>query len=82
MLTRDFRSSLSHDFYQAMVGKTDMSLHGWRQLIEWSLEHSCMSKAELAAVRAEWEKRWEEFLDWVIAEYGDVQALEDNKSET
>ncbi|WDK08989.1 adenosine/AMP deaminase [Colletotrichum graminicola] len=73
-----FRSSLSHDFYQAMVGKTDMTLHGWRQLIEWSLEHSCMSKEELAIVRAAWEKRWEEFLDWVIATYGNSEALEDD----
>ncbi|KAJ0163656.1 Adenosine deaminase CECR1-A [Colletotrichum tanaceti] len=65
-----FRSTLSHDFYQAMVGKTDMTLHGWRQLIEWSLEHSCMSEEELVVVREDWEKRWESFLDWVIAEYG------------
>ncbi|KAL0941767.1 adenosine/AMP deaminase [Colletotrichum truncatum] len=76
-----FRSSLSHDFYQAMVGKTDMTLHGWRQLIEWSLEHSCMSKEELEAVRTEWETRWENFLDWIIFEYGGVQVLED-KSKT
>ncbi|OLN85255.1 Adenosine deaminase CECR1-A 1 [Colletotrichum chlorophyti] len=72
-----FRSSLSHDFYQAMVGKTDMTLYGWRQLIEWSLEHSCMSSDELKDVRAEWEKRWENFLDWAIAEYDNVQTLED-----
>lgn len=63
-----------------MVGKTDMTLHGWRQLIEWSLEHSCMSEEELAVVRADWDKRWESFLDWVIAEYGDVQMMEHDES--
>ncbi|KAI3532580.1 adenosine/AMP deaminase [Colletotrichum abscissum] len=67
-----FRSTLSHDFYQAMVGKTDMTLHGWRQLIEWSLEHSCMSKDELASVRKEWEKRWELFLEWILEEFRDL----------
>lgn len=55
-----------------MVGKTDMTLHGWRQLIEWSLEHSCMSKDELASVRTEWEKRWQLFLDWILKEFKDL----------
>ncbi|KAF9876330.1 putative adenosine/AMP deaminase [Colletotrichum karsti] len=73
-----FRSSLSHDFYQVMVGKSDMTLHGWRQLIEWSLEHSCMSKEELKPVYAKWEELWEEFLDWIISEYAEP-ASEDKK---
>ncbi|KAJ4175428.1 hypothetical protein NW767_015787, partial [Fusarium falciforme] len=37
-----FRSSLSHDFYQVLVGKPDMSLSGCRQLILWSIEHACL----------------------------------------
>ncbi|KAL3302849.1 adenosine/AMP deaminase [Colletotrichum asianum] len=69
-----FRSSLSHDFYQAMVGKTDMTLHGWRQLIEWSLEHSCMDKHERAAVTEEWKKLWDAFLDWIITTHGSDAA--------
>ncbi|EON99278.1 putative adenosine amp deaminase protein [Phaeoacremonium minimum UCRPA7] len=73
-----FRSTLSHDFYQVLIGKTDMDLHGWRQLIEWSLEHSCMSPKELDAVRFEWEKRWEVFLDWIIQTYGDEAKLPDD----
>lgn len=56
-----------------------MDLHGWRQLIEWSLEHSCMSSKELDAVRVEWEKRWELFLDWVIQTYGDETKLPDDE---
>ncbi|KAH0433988.1 hypothetical protein CcaCcLH18_05547 [Colletotrichum camelliae] len=75
-----FRSSLSHDFYQAMVGKTDMTLHGWRQLIEWSLEHSCMDQRERAAVTQEWKKLWDAFLDWIITEYGG-DAAEPNEEE-
>jgi len=55
-----------------MIGKSDMSLHGWRQLIEWSLQHSCMSIDERQNVRAEWEKRWDAFLDWMLEEYGAI----------
>ena len=54
-----------------------MDLHGWRQLIEWSLEHSCMSEEERASVWSEWEKRWELFLDWIIQTYGDESKLPD-----
>jgi len=67
-----FRSRLSHDFYQVMIGKPDMTLYGWRQLIEWSLEHACMSTPEREAVRGKWKIAWAEFLDWVVAEYGGV----------
>ena len=69
MLT-NLRSSLSHDFYQAMIGSESMSLQGWKQLIKWSLEHSCMSPEELASVTAEWTKRWKEFCQWIVDEYG------------
>lgn len=68
---REFtRSTLSHDFYQVMIGRADMTLHGWRQLVEWSLQHSCMSTEERQGVLGKWELMWEEFLDWIIAEYG------------
>ena len=51
-----------------------MTIHGWRQLIEWSLEHSCMSPTEREGVKAEWENRWYHFLEWVVAQYsGDVE---------
>ncbi|SPO04929.1 related to CECR1 protein [Cephalotrichum gorgonifer] len=66
-----FRSTLSHDFYQVMIGKSDMTLHGWRQLIEWSFEHSCMSDEERKAAQKRWKDLWEEFLDWMIKEYDD-----------
>ncbi|KAL2755570.1 hypothetical protein ACRALDRAFT_2041905 [Sodiomyces alcalophilus JCM 7366] len=61
-----FRSTLSHDFYQVTVGKSDMSLHGWRQLIEWSLEHSCMDDREREMVYEMWKRRWDRFLHEVI----------------
>ncbi|KAL8296157.1 hypothetical protein RB601_003626 [Gaeumannomyces tritici] len=64
-----FRSSLSHDFYQVFVGRDDFTLHGWRQLIEWSLEHARLDKKEYNKVYDEWEKLWDEFLDWILETY-------------
>lgn len=64
------RSSLSHDFYQVMIGSESMSLLGWKQLVKWSLEHSCMSSAELRSVTEVWTTRWNEFCQWIVDEYG------------
>ena len=46
-----------------------MTLYGWRQMIEWSMEHACMSPSEYASVYEHWKAAWEQFLDWVIDEY-------------
>ncbi len=59
-----------------MVGKSDMTLYGWRQLIEWSLLHSCMSDEERRPVVEKWEELWNEFLKWVVAEYGAVERVQ------
>jgi adenosine deaminase CECR1 len=64
------RSSLSHDFYQVMIGSESMSLLGWKQLAKWSLEHSCMDAQELESITAEWTLRWTEFCQWIVDEYG------------
>ncbi|KAL1869702.1 hypothetical protein VTK73DRAFT_3039 [Phialemonium thermophilum] len=64
-----FRSRLSHDFYQVFVGRADMTLHGWRQLIEWSIEHACMEDPLRTKVKEEWAWRWTKFCEWVIQEY-------------
>lgn len=47
-----------------------MSLYGWKQLIEWSLQHSCLSKEDYDLIHGEWVKKWDKFLDEVIAEFG------------
>lgn len=73
-----FRSRLSHDFYQVFAGKTNMTLHGWRQLIEWSIEHSCMEKDLQAKVYSEWEKLWNKFCQWIVDEHG--WLLEEQKA--
>lgn len=53
-----------------MIGSESMTLLGWKQLIEWSLEHSCMSPKELSDVRFEWTTRWKDFCQWILDEYG------------
>ncbi|TQV96658.1 hypothetical protein V2A60_002956 [Cordyceps javanica] len=65
-----FRSSLSHDFYQVLIGKADMGIYGWKQLVLWSIEHACLDDDERAAVLEQWERMWEEFLRWVVETYG------------
>lgn len=71
-LTLRCRSRLSHDFYQTMAGKADMTLHGFRQLIEWSLEHSCLDDVSRTRIYAEWEVMWDTFCRWVVDEYGSL----------
>ncbi|CZT40932.1 related to CECR1 protein [Rhynchosporium secalis] len=65
-----YKSSLSHDFYQVMIGAESMTLQGWKQLAKWSLEHSCMDPEQLQAVALEWTNRWNEFCKWIVDEYG------------
>lgn len=72
--TKGGRSTLSHEFYQVMIGKSDMTLYGWRQLIEWSLEYSCMSEDEREEVYSHWSTKWQEFLEWVREEYGNSSS--------
>jgi adenosine deaminase CECR1 len=55
-----------------MIGSEAMSLQGWKQLAKWSLEHSCMNPEELEAVTAEWTRKWNEFCQWIVDEYGPV----------
>ncbi|KAF5658197.1 CECR1-like protein [Fusarium heterosporum] len=66
-----FRSSLSHDFYQVMVGKADMGLFGWKQLVLWSLEHACLSASEYNSIFRDWEQKWKDFVQWIIDTYDD-----------
>jgi adenosine deaminase CECR1 len=55
-----------------MVGKRDMTLLGWKQLVGWSIEHACLSPSQRAHVVRRWEREWASFLDWVVDEFGAV----------
>lgn len=73
---RPFSSTLSHDFYQVMIGRKDMNLFGWKQLIEWSLEHASMTQDEYEVIHTDWTSRWNQFLDDVVAEFEQEQRCE------
>lgn len=64
-------STLSHEFYQVMVGDTRMTIHGWRQLVEWSIEHSCMTTEEQTQAMKIVRREWETFCEWISDTYGE-----------
>lgn len=68
----DFSSSLSYEFYQVMVGDPRMSVHGWKQLAEWSIEHSCLSSSDMKKAKKIHAEAWESFCQWVVSTYGDI----------
>jgi adenosine deaminase CECR1 len=53
-----------------MVGSQSMNIHGWRQLAEWSIEHSCLNKEDKIQAMGIFKKEWEDFCQWIIKEYG------------
>lgn len=59
-----------------MVGKADMGLFGWKQLVLWSLKHACLNQSEYAGMYARWETEWKEFVRWVIQTYGENTKAE------
>ncbi|KAG9191576.1 adenosine deaminase CECR1 [Alternaria panax] len=71
-----FSSSLSHDFYQTMIGSESMDLAGWRKLIEWSFEYSCMSSEEKTTRLAVFKTEWEAFCEGIVDEYSEALNLE------
>ena len=58
-----------------MIGKADMGLAGWKQLVLWSIEHACLDDSERAIILEQWQKQWDEFLEWVVQTYGYVEEL-------
>ncbi|XDG06167.1 hypothetical protein ABKA04_005782 [Annulohypoxylon sp. FPYF3050] len=65
-----FESTLSHDFYEVMIGNWNMNLFGWRQLARWSIDHSCLSTVERERILVEWERRWKsEFIPELLGKH-------------
>ncbi|KAF2736078.1 Metallo-dependent hydrolase [Polyplosphaeria fusca] len=65
-----FSNSMSHEFYQIMVGSPAISIHSWKQLALWSLEYSCLSKAEIEQGKKLFMNSWKDFCQEVISTYG------------
>ena len=47
-----------------------MSIHGWKQLAEWSIEHSCLSESEIQRAMDIHAEEWETFCQMVVDKYG------------
>ncbi|KAF2678529.1 Metallo-dependent hydrolase [Lentithecium fluviatile CBS 122367] len=64
-----FSNSMSHEFYQVMVGSPTISIHSWKQLALWSLEYSCLKDDEKTKGRDIFLKAWETFCEGVVEKY-------------
>lgn len=53
-----------------MVGSPAMNIHGWRQLVQWSIDHSMLSPAQKSEAHEIMKRKWEAFCKWIIEEYG------------
>ena len=70
------RNSLSFEFYQFIVGDPSMTLHGWKQLAWWSIEHSCLSAEQKDTAMDILNKDFEKFCDRVVEEYSGYVAAQ------
>lgn len=48
-----------------------MNIHGWKQLAEWSIEHSCLTEAERAQGLKIFCREFEAFCQWIVDTYGE-----------
>ncbi|KAF2797534.1 Metallo-dependent hydrolase [Melanomma pulvis-pyrius CBS 109.77] len=74
-----FSNSMSHEFYQIMVGAPSMSIHSWKQLALWSLEYSCLSDEQKGRGKKIFLDSWEEFCKNVVSEYGKLGTFGSDK---
>ncbi|KAH7083652.1 hypothetical protein FB567DRAFT_447079 [Paraphoma chrysanthemicola] len=64
-----FSNSMSHEFYQIMVGAPTISLYSWKQLARWSIDYSCLNEEQKAVGHEILDKDWKIFCDGVVEEY-------------
>ncbi|KAJ6194778.1 hypothetical protein J3E72DRAFT_247805 [Bipolaris maydis] len=64
-----FSNSMSHEFYQVMVGAPSMSLYSWKQLARWSIDYSCLSVEEKVQGHGYLKDAWVEFCKAVVDRY-------------
>lgn len=53
-----------------------MNLHGWKQLAQWSIEHSCLSKEEVKKGKEIHARDWEAFCEWIVETYGEYEEMD------
>jgi adenosine deaminase CECR1 len=47
-----------------------MTIHGWKQLAEWSIEHSCLDEGQIQEAKAIHAREWERFCEWIVRTFG------------
>lgn len=47
-----------------------MTIHGWKQLTQWSIEHSCLTAEEKKHGLDILKAKWEVFCQWIVDTYG------------
>jgi adenosine deaminase CECR1 len=50
-----------------------MTIHGWKQLAEWSLEHACLDAAQQRQALYIFHREWDTFCQWIVDTY-EVEA--------
>jgi adenosine deaminase CECR1 len=63
-------NSMSHEFYQIMVGAHSMTIHSWKQLALWSLEYSCLKEEEKEKGKDIFLRSWKLFCEDIVSQYG------------
>lgn len=53
-----------------------MNLHGWKQLSQWSIEHSCLTKEEIERGKEIHAREWEGFCKWVVETYAEYETMD------
>lgn len=51
------------------MGTNNLSLLGLRVIVEWSIEHSCMSPAMRERATKDFDEAWIKFCQWIIDTY-------------
>ncbi|KAI0571009.1 Cat eye syndrome critical region protein 1 [Pyrenophora tritici-repentis] len=76
-----FSNSMSHEFYQIMVGAPTMSLYSWKQLALWSIEYSCLTEQDKTEGKDIFEENWKAFCKNVVKQYESLFEGDEIKSE-
>lgn len=64
-----FSNSMSHEFYQIMVGAPTMSLYSWKQLARWSIDYSCLSPQQQVQAHEYLDSARADFCKTVVDRY-------------
>lgn len=56
------------------MGDPRMSIHGWKQLAEWSIEYACLNETQKMEAKVTFHRDWEAFCHWVVETYSDYAS--------